>query len=148
MARLLGASGIHTGTMGFGKMEGEAADRLSAYMLEQDIASGPYFEQPWLGMKPTTPIISGGMNAVRALGFFENLGHGNVIMTAGGGCYGHLDGPAEGARSLRQAYECWATGANPLQFAKEHRALARAFESFSGDADALYAGWRSAFGVS
>jgi len=148
LARLLGASGIHTGTMGFGKMEGEASDKLSAYMLEQDTASGPYFEQPWLGMKPTTPIISGGMNAVRALGFFENLGHGNVIMTAGGGCYGHLDGPAEGARSLRQAYECWSSGADPLQYAKEHPALARAFESFSGDADALYAGWRKTFGVS
>ena len=148
LARLLGASGIHTGTMGFGKMEGEPADRLSAYMLEQDIASGPYFEQPWLGMKPTTPIISGGMNAVRAFGFFENLGHGNVIMTAGGGCYGHLDGPAEGARSLRQAYECWTTGADPLQYAKEHPALARAFESFSSDADALYAGWKKTFGVS
>ena len=114
LARLLGASGIHTGTMGFGKMEGEASDRLSAYMLEQDVAEGPYFKQPWLGMKPTTAIISGGMNAVRAIGFFENLGHGNVIMTAGGGCYGHLDGPAEGARSLRQAYECWSSSAAPL----------------------------------
>lgn len=148
LARLLGASGIHTGTMGFGKMEGEASDKLSAYMLEQDIAEGPYFKQPWLGMKPTTPIISGGMNAVRALGFFENLGHGNVIMTAGGGCYGHLDGPAEGARSLRQAYECWSSGADPLQYAKQHKALARAFESFSDDADTLYAGWRNAFRVS
>lgn len=148
LARLLGASGIHTGTMGFGKMEGEAEDRLSAYMLEKDSAAGPYFEQPWFGMKPTTPIISGGMNAVRALGFFENLGHGNVIMTAGGGCYGHIDGPAEGARSLRYAYKCWSAGADPLEYAKEHRALARAFESFSSDADERYAGWRTAFGVS
>ena len=29
MARLQGASGIHTGTMGYGKMEGEAADKTS-----------------------------------------------------------------------------------------------------------------------
>jgi len=148
LARLLGASGIHTGTMGFGKMEGEASDRLSAYMLEQDVAEGPYFKQPWLGMKPTTAIISGGMNAVRAIGFFENLGHGNVIMTAGGGCYGHLDGPAEGARSLRQAYDCWSSSASPLEYAQNHQPLARAFESFSGDADALYAGWKKTFGVS
>jgi hypothetical protein len=28
-------------------MEAEASDHLSAYMLEQDIASGPHFEQPW-----------------------------------------------------------------------------------------------------
>jgi len=29
------------------------------------------------------PIISGGMNALRLPGFFENLGHGNVINTSG-----------------------------------------------------------------
>lgn len=52
-------------------------------------------------MKPTIPIISGGMNALRLPGFFENLGHGNVINTAGGGAYGHIDSPAAGARSLR-----------------------------------------------
>jgi ribulose 1,5-bisphosphate carboxylase large subunit-like protein len=58
-------------------------------------------------MKPTTPIISGGMNALRLPGFFANLGHGNVINTSGGGSYGHIDSPAAGAISLRQAYECW-----------------------------------------
>jgi len=31
MARLQGASGIHTGTMGFGKMEGDKADKAIAY---------------------------------------------------------------------------------------------------------------------
>jgi ribulose-bisphosphate carboxylase large chain len=29
MARLQGASGMHVGTMGFGKMEGDPADRAS-----------------------------------------------------------------------------------------------------------------------
>ncbi len=85
MARLQGSSGIHTGTMSFGKMEGEADDRNIAYMLERDAADGPYFHQEWQGMNPTTAIISGGMNALRIPGFFENLGHSNVIMTAGGG---------------------------------------------------------------
>ena len=81
MARVQGASGIHTGTMSFGKMEGEKSDRLIAYMLERDTAEGPYFAQEWQGMKATTPIISGGMNALRIPGFFENLGHCNLIMT-------------------------------------------------------------------
>ena len=40
-------------------------------------------------MKQTTPIISGGMNALRLPAFFENLGHSNVILTAGGGSFGH-----------------------------------------------------------
>ena len=33
MARLQGASGIQIGTMGFGKMEGEAADKAIAHMI-------------------------------------------------------------------------------------------------------------------
>jgi ribulose-bisphosphate carboxylase large chain len=144
MARLQGASGIHTGTMSFGKMEGERDDRAIAYMLEGDVAYGPHFRQEWLGMKPTAPIISGGMNALRMPAFFENLGHGNVILTAGGGCYGHVDGPAAGARSLRQAYDCWKAGENPLEWAKSHAEFARAFDSFPEDAAALYHQRRSA----
>jgi len=132
MARMPGASGIHTGTMGFGKMEGEAADKLMAYMIMDDSADGPYYHQEWQGMGATTPIISGGMNALRMPGFFENLGHSNLILTAGGGAFGHIDGAAEGAISLRQAEQCWKQGADPLEFAQEHRQFARAFESFPG----------------
>jgi ribulose-bisphosphate carboxylase large chain len=147
MSRLQGASGIHVGTMGYGKMEGGKDDRNIAYMIERDSADGPYFHQEWHGMKPTTPIISGGMNALRLPGFFENLGHGNVINTSGGGSYGHIDSPAAGAISLRQSYECWKAGADPIEFAKEHKEFARAFESFPGDADKIFPGWREKLGV-
>jgi ribulose-bisphosphate carboxylase large chain len=147
MSRLQGASGSHVGTMGYGKMEGEADDKVIAYMIERDECQGPVYNQKWYGMKPTTPIISGGMNALRLPGFFENLGHGNVINTAGGGSYGHIDSPAAGAISLRQAYECWKEGADPIEYAKEHKEFARAFESFPGDADAIFPGWREKLGV-
>lgn len=142
MARCQGASGIHTGTMSFGKMEGDKGDVMIAEMIEKDIAQGPAFKQHWNGMKPTTPIISGGMNALRIPGFFENLGHSNVILTAGGGAYGHIDGAKSGATSLRQAEQCWREKANPIQFAKEHKEFARAFVSFQNDADKLFPGWR------
>ena len=147
MSRLQGASGIHVGTMGYGKMEGENDDKNIAYMIERDSADGPYYHQEWYGMKPTTPIISGGMNALRLPGFFENLGHGNVINTSGGGAYGHIDSPADGARSLHQAYECWKQGADPIEYAKDHKEFARAFESFPGDADSIFPGWRDKLGV-
>nr|WCC58493.1 ribulose-1,5-bisphosphate carboxylase/oxygenase large subunit [Plastid transformation vector pLEVpotRr] len=147
MARLQGASGIHTGTMGFGKMEGESSDRAIAYMLTQDEAQGPFYRQSWGGMKACTPIISGGMNALRMPGFFENLGNANVILTAGGGAFGHIDGPVAGARSLRQAWQAWRDGVPVLDYAREHKELARAFESFPGDADQIYPGWRKALGV-
>ncbi|MBA3019742.1 ribulose-bisphosphate carboxylase [Propionicimonas sp.] len=142
MSRLQGASGIHVGTMGHGKMEGAADDRVIAYMIERDEAQGPIYFQKWDGIKATTPIVSGGMNALRLPGFFENLGHGNLLNTAGGGAYGHLDGPAAGARSLRQAYDGWAAGADPVEWAATHREFARAFESFPADADLLFPGWR------
>ena len=147
MARCQGASGIHVGTMSYGKMEGEKDDTNIAYMIERDSADGPYYHQEWLGMKPTTPIISGGMNALRLPGFFENLGHSNLVLTAGGGSYGHLDGPAAGATSLRQAEECWRTGADPLAFAVDHHEFARAFQSFPHDADRIYPGWKEALNV-
>jgi ribulose-bisphosphate carboxylase large chain len=147
MARMQGASGIHTGTMSFGKMEGEASDKLMAYMITDDSAPGPYFHQDWAGMNPTTPIISGGMNALRMPGFFANLGHSNLILTAGGGAFGHIDGAPAGATSLRQAEQCWKQGADPLEFAKEHKEFARAFESFPSDADKLYPEWRKALRI-
>ena len=147
MSRLQGASGIHVGTMGFGKMEGGKDDKVIAYMIERDSCMGPFFHQEWYGMKPTTPIISGGMNALRLPGFFQNLGHGNVINTAGGGSYGHIDSPAAGAISLRQSYECWKSGADPIEYAKEHKEFARAFESFPKDADKIFPGWRQKLGV-
>ncbi len=147
MSRLQGASGIHVGTMGYGKMEGSKDDRNIAYIIERDSYTGPAYHQEWYGMKPTTPIISGGMNALRLPGFFENLGHGNVINTAGGGSYGHIDSPAAGAKSLRQAYECWKAKADPIEWAREHHEFARAFESFPNDADKIYPGWREKLGV-
>ncbi len=147
MSRLSGASGIHTGTMGYGKMEGDAADKNIAFMLERDSADGPFFHQEWQGMKATTPIISGGMNALRLPGFFDNLGHCNVIQTSGGGAFGHKDGGTAGAISLRQARDAWMAGVDLVEYAKDHKELAGAFESFSWDADKLYPGWREKLGV-
>ncbi|ARE41635.1 Ribulose bisphosphate carboxylase [Rhodovulum sp. P5] len=147
MSRLSGASGIHTGTMGYGKMEGDASDKAIAFMLERDEAEGPFYKQGWQGMKATTPIISGGMNALRLPGFFDNLGHSNVIQTSGGGAFGHVDGGTAGAKSLKQAHDAWKSGVNLIDYAKEHRELARAFESFQKDADTLYPGWREKLGV-
>jgi len=111
-------------------------------MLDHDLAEGPYYRQPWHGMTPATPIVSGGMNALRLPGFFDNLGHAEVILTAGGGAFGHLDGPAAGARSLRAAVAAWRSGTPLLDAAKGDRDLARAFASFPHDADVLFPGWR------
>lgn len=142
MARLQGASGIHTGTMGFGKMEGDPEDRILAYMFEGDSVDGPFFHQEWPGMKACTPIISGGMNALRLPAFFDNLGYANIIQTSGGGSFGHRDGVKAGVASIRQAVEAWQKGISLLDYATDHKELAGAFHSFPGDADKLFPGWR------
>jgi ribulose-bisphosphate carboxylase large chain len=47
--RVIGASGIHVGTMSFGKVEGDASNQNIAFMLQKDEADGPYYHQEWQG---------------------------------------------------------------------------------------------------
>ena len=157
ISRVIGASGIHVGTMSFGKMEGDASDKNIAYMLQDDEADGPYYRQEWQGMKETTPIISGGMNSLRLPAFFENLGHSNVILTAGGGAFGHKDGPKIGAISCRQGEEAWkqwkagqfgniSLSDGVIEYAKTHEEIKGAFLTFQKDADQIYPGWKEKLG--
>ena len=83
--------------MSFGKTEGDAFNQNIAFMLQKNEADGPYYHQEWQGMPQTKPIISGGMKALRLPALFENLGHSNVILTAGGIAFGHRVGPKHGA---------------------------------------------------
>ena len=140
-----------------GKMEGDASDKGIAYMLQQDAADGPYYHQEWEGMAETTPIISGGMNALRLPAFFENLGHSNVILTAGGGAFGHKDGPKQGATSYHQgkdAWKLWKAGAygeislsdGGIDVAEAHEEIKGAFLTFQKDADQIYPGWKEKLG--
>merc|ERR1719333_1100650 len=157
LSRLQGAGGIHVGTMSFGKMEGDSSDKNIAFMLQDDEADGPYYHQEWQGMKQTTPIISGGMNALRLPAFFMNLGHSNVILTAGGGAFGHKDGPKQGAISCAQAEVAWyewkrgtygdvSLSDGVIEFAKTHEEMKGAFLTFQKDADQIYPGWKEKLG--
>jgi len=58
MSRLQGASGIHVGTMAYGKMEGGRDDRNIAYMIERDSADGPYYHPRVARHEADHPIIS------------------------------------------------------------------------------------------
>ena len=91
---------IHVGTMGFGKMEGRTMTHHCLRMIERDEVPGPVYFQKWYGMKPTAHHFQRHERAATA-GFFNNLGHGSVINTAGGariihrqsGCRCHLAAP-------------------------------------------------------
>ena len=74
-------------------------------MLQDGASDGPDHHQTWEGMAEATPITSGGMNALRLPAFFVNLGHSSVILTAGGGAFGHTEGPKQDAASCSQREE-------------------------------------------
>ncbi len=154
---VIGASGIHTGTMSFGEMEGDASDRIQAFMLQDDAADGQYYHQTCEGVKQTTPIISGGMNALRLLAFFENLGHSSVILTALGGAFGHKDGPRPVAVSCRQGEEAWkqwkaghfggiSLSDGIIKYTETHEENKGAFLTFQKDSDQIYPGWKEKHG--
>ena len=153
ISRIIGDSGIHVGTMSFGKVEGEDSDKNIAFMLQVDEADGPYYHQYWEGMKQTTPIISGGVCALRLQAFFENLGRSNAILTAGGGTFGRKDGPKQSATSCRQgeeSWKVWKAGAygdvslsdGVIEYARTYEEIKGAFFTIQKDADQIYPGWK------
>ncbi len=148
MARLQGASGIHVGTMGYRKMEGGKDDRAIANIIEREEYQGPAYFQGGTGCVPPRRSSRGGMNALLRLpGFFENLGHANVINTAGGGSFAATSTapPVRGPCARRTVLG--RRGRPQLEWAKEHRGVRPRLESFPGDADAIYPGWREKLGV-
>merc|ERR1739844_770216 len=78
-------------------------------------------------------------------------------LTAGGGSFGHKDGPKQGAMSCRQGEEAWILwkkgtyGDIPLadgvvEYAKTHEEIKGAFLTFQKDADQIYPGWKEKLG--
>merc|ERR1711879_1024168 len=137
--------------------EGDASDKNIAFMLQDDSAPGPYYNQEWEGMVQTALIITGGVNALRLPELFEKLGHSNVILTSGSGAFGHRYGPKQGATSCRQGEEAWmlwkagtygdvSLSDGIIEYAKTHEEIKGAFLTFQKDADQIYPGWKESLG--
>ena len=110
-------------------------------------------EWEWEGAEHAVPIISSSTTALHLPGIFEKLGHANVILTAGSGCFGHKGGPTCGAHACQQAEEAWKAWKSGkygdmslsdavIEFAQTHEELRGAFLTFQQDADRVYPGWR------
>lgn len=136
-ARLAGASGVHTGTAGVGKMQGsENEDVVAANSILNYFSKGHYFEQSWAtipekdkdikrlvekdkknqrilkddswrGLKKCAPIISGGLNPTLLKEFIDIMGSIDFITTMGAGCHAHPDGTQAGAKAIVQACEAY-----------------------------------------
>ncbi len=159
-ARLAGASGIHTGTAGVGKMAGSPEeDVTAAHNIYGYLAQGHIFEQSRgtipekdedlvqkiqadthhalttendsrRTMKKCCPIISGGLNPTLLKPFIDVMGNMDFITTMGAGCNAHPGGTKKGATALVQACEAFKKGIDIHEYAKDHEELAQAIEFF------------------
>ncbi|MBU0761986.1 MAG: ribulose-bisphosphate carboxylase [Candidatus Altiarchaeota archaeon] len=159
-ARLAGASGIHTGTAGVGKMAGTPEeDIIAAHNIQYFKSMGHFFDQSWAtipeenedalkmtkedkahkmiliddswrGLKKCCPIISGGLNPTLLKPFIDVMGNTDFITTMGAGCHAHPAGTKAGATALVQACEAYKKGVDIHKYAKKHRELAQAIEFF------------------
>jgi ribulose-bisphosphate carboxylase large chain len=160
-ARLAGASGIHTGTAGVGKMKGSPdEDIVAAHNILRFKSMGHFFEQEWAmipekdkdaielvqkdvahhvildddswrGMKKCCPIISGGLNPTLLKPFIDVMGNTDFITTMGAGCHAHPDGTKAGAAALMQACDAYKKNTELRKYAKTHKELATAIRFFS-----------------
>lgn len=128
--RIAGASGIHTGTAGFGKMKGDYEDVIAVHCALDKVSKGFYFKQDWGKMPACTPIASGGLNPTKLGGMIDAFGTTDFITTMGAGCHSHPDGTRVGATALVQACEAWQKGISINEYAKKHVELKRAIEKF------------------
>jgi ribulose-bisphosphate carboxylase large chain len=160
LARLGGASGVHTGTAGVGKMKGNAKEDItSAKDILQIYSKGHFFEQSWTrvseedsdvldlvnkdnargrileddswrGIKKCCPIVSGGLNPTLLKPFIDIIEGVDFITTMGAGVHAHPKGTKAGARALVQACEAYKEGIKIEEYSKTHRELREAIKFF------------------
>jgi len=159
-ARLAGASGIHTGTAGVGKMAGSPEEDVTAahniygyhaqgHIFEQSRGTIPEQDKDLIEkiqadthhalvseddsrrtMKKCCPIISGGLNPTLLKPFIDVMGNMDFITTMGAGCHAHPGGTQKGATALVQACEAFKKWVDIHEYAKDHEELAQAIAFF------------------
>ena len=128
--RLSGASGIHTGTAGIGKMAGGPEDVIAVHCALDKVSKGLFFTQDWGKFPPCCPIASGGLNPTKLAAVMKAFGTTDFITTMGAGCHAHPGGTRKGATALVQACEAYQKGKTIQEYAKTHVELAQAIEKF------------------
>jgi ribulose-bisphosphate carboxylase large chain len=159
-ARLAGASGIHTGTAGVGKMAGTPEEDVTAahnifgldapgHIFQQSWGTIPEHDEDWVkkvqedhhqhltkeddsrrNLKKCCPIISGWLNPTLLKPFIDIMGNVDFITTMGAWCHAHPRGTKVGATALVQACEAYTKGIDIHEYAKDHVELAESIEFF------------------
>lgn len=159
-ARLAGASGIHTGTAGVGKMAGTPDEDITAahnifwlkatgHIFEQSRGLVPQEDMDFVkdilqdalhhqvlqddsrrAIKKCCPIISWGLNPTLLKAFIDVMWNVDFITTMGAWCHAHPGGTQKGATALVQSCEAYKQWIDIHEYAKDHAELAEAIEFF------------------
>lgn len=117
VARLIGVSALHTGTV-VGKLESPRKE-------VQEINT--FLRTEWHGLKPVMPIASGGLHPGLIPRLVRILGK-DLIINFGGGLWGHPAGSEAGAKAIVQALDATMQNIPLEEYGKGHRELATALK--------------------
>jgi ribulose-bisphosphate carboxylase large chain len=119
LTRMCGGDALHIGTLGVGKMSGSTKEDANLpACLGDDV---PY--------KTVMPVCSGGVYPGIVEAIVRKAGN-NVQIQAGGGVAGHPGGVRAGAMGMSQAVDAAYLGIPKEEYAKDHRELAIALETW------------------
>jgi ribulose-bisphosphate carboxylase large chain len=131
VARLVGVDQLHIGTV-IGKLESPKEEVLALRDNLQDKTVGltpTTLGQDWGRIKPVFPTCSGGLHPGLVPEMMKLVGS-DIIIQAGGGVWGHPDGGEAGARALRQAIDAAMSGQELQEYARGHKELQRAIDTW------------------
>jgi ribulose-bisphosphate carboxylase large chain len=118
-ARLIGVTALHTGTV-VGKMEGPK---------EEVVNIDSFLKSDFYGLKKVMPIASGGLHPRLVPDLLKILGN-DLVITFGGGLWGHPGGPESGVAAIRQAADAAIQKIPLAEYAKAHRELEEALKEW------------------
>jgi ribulose-bisphosphate carboxylase large chain len=117
VARIVGVDQLHVGAA-VGKMsEHKEEVQQNCEALKMDLG----------GLKPVMPVASGGLHPGLVAQIVAIFGK-DVVIQAGGGIHGHVDGTVAGAKAMRSAVDACMQGIPLDQYAEKSRELRRALE--------------------
>jgi ribulose-bisphosphate carboxylase large chain len=119
IARAIGVDQLHVGTV-VGKMSEtreEVLQNINAIKTDMH------------GLKTVMPVASGGLHPGLVTALLETFGK-DVVIQAGGGIHGHRDGTRAGATAMRQAVDAAMKNVALEEYAKTHRELGLALETW------------------
>jgi ribulose-bisphosphate carboxylase large chain len=120
LCRMCGSDALHVGTLGIGKMEGDAnADRDNIDACFDNSVE----------YKEVMPVCSGGVYPGLIDKIVKASGN-NVQIQAGGGVAGHPGGIRKGAMGMSQAVDAAFLGIPLEEYARTHNELKTALETW------------------